>query len=305
MSEKTLILGADGFIGRNFLRYFEERGWPVEGIGRSAGDLSDWNIVEGVFRKAAKADRIVHAVTRQRTGQVQYGIQGSLLAVNARIHLNVLEAWRLHQPQARLISLGSSCAYPENDHPIPEEAFQTGPLHPSVKGYGLAKQMLAIGSDAYASEYGLRYLHCILATVYGPHDHKLPDRSHFMTAMIDRAVAEKAAGKREFTVWGGPGTIRDLLYVDDQIAAILAADGVFTNRILNCSSNQPVAIGGAAEQIIAALEWDAVVDYPPQSFQGASRKTIDSSRFLEATGWRPEIDMRSGVRRVLKTDYGI
>ena len=305
MAEKTLILGADGFLGRNFVRYFEERGWSTERIGRAAGDLSDWSLVETLFRGMAKVDRIIHAVTQQRTGQVQYGIQGSLLAVNARVHLNVLEAWRLYQPQARLISLGSSCAYPESEQAIPEEAFQTGPLHPSVKGYGLAKQLLAIGSDAYAAEYGLRYLHCILATVYGPHDHKQPDRTHFMTAMIDRAVAEKAAGNRQFTVWGGPDTVRDLLYVDDQISAILAADKAFSNQMLNCSSNQPVTIGGAAEAIIAALDWDATVTYPPQSFRGASRKTLDSGRFLEATDWRPEIDMWTGIRRVLQTDYGM
>src|SRR2546430_14991078 len=88
--------------------------------------------------------------TKQRTGQVQFGIQGDLLAVNARIHLNVLEAWRQFQPRAKLISTGSSCVYPELDHPIGEAAFQSGPMHASVRGYGLAKQMLAVGSEAYA-----------------------------------------------------------------------------------------------------------------------------------------------------------
>ena len=56
---------------------------------------------------------------------------------------------------------------------------------------------------------------------------KEADRSHFMTAMIDRAVTEKRAGKEELTVWGAPDTVRDLLYVDDQIAAVLAAERQF------------------------------------------------------------------------------
>lgn len=303
-AEPTLILGADGFLGANFRRYFEERGWPVIPVGRAAGDLSDWSVVERIFRSAPPVGRILHLVTRQRTGQIQYGMQGSLLAVNARIHLNILEGWRLFQPQAKLVSTGSSCAYPESDDPIPEAAFQTGPLHPSVRGYGLAKQVLAVGSDTYAAEFGLSYLHCILATVYGPHDHKEPDRSHFMTGMIDRAVAEKRAGVQEFTVWGDPGTVRDLLYVDDQIAAVLAAERQFSNTMINATANQPVSIGQAAEAIVAALDWPAKIVYPDGTFRGTARKTLDSSRFLAATRWRPQVDLRTGISRVLASDYG-
>jgi GDP-L-fucose synthase len=304
-ADTTLILGADGFLGRNFCRYFQERGWPVIAVGRAAGDFVHWPVVEEAFRAAPPVGRVLHLVTRQRTGQVQYGMQGTLLAVNAHIHLNILEAWRQYQPQARLVSLGSSCAYPEDDRPISETAFQTGPLHPSVRGYGLAKHLLAVGSDTFAAEFGLSYLHCILATVYGPNDHKASDRSHFMTAMIDRAVSEKRAGKTEFTVWGAADTVRDLLYVDDQIEAVLAAEGRFSNQMINVTSNQPVSIGQAAEAILEALDWPVNIVYPPGTFRGTARKTLDSSRFLGATDWHPRVDLRSGVRRVLASDYGM
>lgn len=302
--DPTLILGSDGFLGRNVHRYFDERGWSVVAAGRSAGDFQRPSVVEDIFRASPPVGRIFHLVTRQRTGQGQYGMQGTLLSVNARIHLNILDAWRQFQPQAKLISLGSSCAYPESEDPIAENAFQTGPLHPSVKGYGLAKQVLAVGSDVFAAEFGLSYLHCILATVYGPHDHKEQDRTHFMTAMIDRAVREKRAGNTTFTVWGDPETVRDLLYVDDQIEAVLAADDAFSNTLVNCSSNQPVTIGKAAEAILAAMNWDAEIVFPQGTFRGAARKTIDSSRFLETTRWSPKIDLKTGIRKVLSSDYG-
>ncbi|WP_420407926.1 NAD-dependent epimerase/dehydratase family protein [Hoeflea sp.] len=301
--ETTIILGADGFLGRNFVRYFRERGWNYHAIGHDAGDLSESDNVNAAFRAAPAAGRILHLVTRQRTGPVQYGIQGELLAVNARIHLNVLEAWRQHQPQAKLISTGSSCAYSEYDRPILESDFQDGPMHESVRGYGLAKQMLAVGSDAYAHQYGLKYLHLFLATVYGPEDHKAPDRTHFMTGMIDRAVKEKRDGKTEFTVWGDPGTVRDLLYVDDQMEAILAADAAFENERLNCSSNAPVTIDACAHAIRDALNWEAEIVYPAGTFKGTGYKTLDASRFLEMTGWKPGVDLREGVGRVLDAEY--
>ena len=298
----TLVLGADGFLGRNALRRLREAGRPCLGVGRDAGDFTDPAVVDRALRQASAATRILHLVTRQRTGQVQYGIQGELLATNARIHLNVLDAWRARQPQAKLISTGSSCVYPESDRPIGEGAFQSGQMHESVRGYGLAKQILAVGSETYGAQYGLRWLHLVLATVYGPHDHRAPERTHFMAGMIERAVAERRAGAETFSVWGDPGTIRDLLYVDDQLDAIFAADAAFEDRILNCSSNAPITIDGAARAIVDALGWHAAIVYPPGTFKGAAYKTIDAGEFLTRTGWSPRVGLVEGVRRTLAMD---
>lgn len=299
----AIVLGADGFLGRHMVRVLSGRGLDVFPVGRAAGDLSDAATVERLFAEAPKADRIFHLVTRQRTGKIQYSIQGELLAINARIHLNVLAAWRRHQPQAKLVSTGSSCVYPEKDTPIPEADFQSGPMHESVRGYGLAKQVLAVGSETYASQYGLEYLHCILATVYGPFDHKAPDRTHFMAGMIDRAVREKAEGRGEFTVWGEPETVRDLLYVDDQLDAILAADAAFANTRLNVSNNAPVTIDQCARAIREALDWDAEILYPSGTFRGTSYKTLDASQFLDRTGWTHRVSLPNGVQSILAAEY--
>jgi GDP-L-fucose synthase len=302
LPEPIIVLGANGFLGRNVTRYLRERGWPVVPIGREAGDLAEDGVADRLLGEAPPATRIFHLVTRQRTGPVQYQLQGELLAINSRIHMNVLEAWRCRQPQAVLISTGSSCAYPESDQPLAESMFQAGPLHPSVIGYGLAKQLLAVGCATYAQQYGLRYLHCILATVYGPGDHRQPDRMHFLTALLNRAVIEKHAGNSTLTVWGDPTTVREVLYVDDQIEAILAAEQAFVDRIVNCAANAPVTIDEVARAITGALDWKADLYYPPDSFRGASFKVLDSSMFLQATGWRPRVDLDTGLRRTLVAD---
>ena len=201
----TIVLGADGFLGRNLVAHWRARGWPVHPVGRAAGDFTDAAVVDLAFRDAPKAGRILHAITKQRTGAIQYEIQGELLRDNARIHLNVLDAWRAHQPQAKLISLGSSCVYPESPQPLPEDAFRSGAPHPSVRGYATAKEILAIGCETFGAQYGLQWLHCILATVYGPHAHTEAHRSHFMAALIARAAAGKARGDADVRGLGQPG----------------------------------------------------------------------------------------------------
>jgi nucleoside-diphosphate-sugar epimerase len=298
----TIILGADGFLGRNLVEHWQARGWPVHAVGRAAGDFTDAAVVQRALREAPRAGRIFHAITRQRTGNIQYRMQGELLADNARIHLNVLDAWRQHQPQAKLVSLGSSCTYAEADHPTPEDEFGIGRPHPSVRGYALAMEMLAIGSEVYGQQYGLHWLHCVLATVYGPHAHTEEHRAHFMAAMIDRARRTQATGAMEFEVWGNPRTVRDLLHVQDQIDAIIAADAAFTDRVINVTANAPVEIGECARAILAALEWPARIVHPENSFQGAGYKSLDSALFLNATGWRPKLDLRAGVAQVLAAD---
>jgi GDP-L-fucose synthase len=299
----SIVLGADGFIGAHLVRRCRAAGWPVHAIGRAAGDFTDPAVVEAALSSAPKAERILHAITKQRTGAVQYGIQGELLRENAQIHLNVLEAWRRHQPQAKLISLGSSCTYAEAAHPTPEEEFGTGVPHPSVRGYALAKQLLATGSVTYGQQYGLRWLHVVMATVYGPGAHHEDGRAHFMAAMIARAVRTMRGGATEFEVWGNPGTVRDLLHVDDQIDALLAADAAFTDCILNITPNAPVTIGGCARAILAALGWEARITHPPGSFQGAGYKSLDSTRFLEGTGWRPRLTLEEGIAQVVQADF--
>ncbi|MBV9078165.1 MAG: NAD-dependent epimerase/dehydratase family protein, partial [Methylobacteriaceae bacterium] len=284
----VVVLGADGFLGRALIRRLTADGLRVTGIGRQAGDLSDWPTVERVFGGLDPAHRIFHVVTRQRTGAVQYDIQGELLAINSRIHLNVLEGWRRFRPEAKLVSTGSSCTYPESPKPLTEDMFGLGPTHPSVRGYALAKQALAVGSGEYVRQYGLAgYLHCVLATMYGPHDHKAPDRSHFVGALLERAAREKTAGADHFEVWGDPATVREILYVDDQVDAILAADRHFENEILNCAANSPVTVGEVAEAVLRSLRWTVPTRSPAGSFQGAAFKLLDSGRFLERTGWRP------------------
>src|ERR1700761_2253270 len=170
-SEINIIIGGDGFVGQNLRRYFEQRKIPFTAIMRADGDLRDRATVMGLFEKLPKAGRIFHLVTFQRTGEIQYKIPAALYDTNLRIHTNVVEAWAMHQPQAKLISTGSSCTYPERDAPMDESLFGMGPLHESVRAYGLAKMALARGSEVYGAQYGLNWLPFVLAPLAGPQHH--------------------------------------------------------------------------------------------------------------------------------------
>ena len=54
---------------------------------------------------------------------------------------------------------------------------------------------------------------------------------------------------------------------------------------------------------LAALDWSVPLVSPPGSFQGAAYKMLDSTRFLDRTGWRPRIDLEAGLRRLVAAEY--
>lgn len=297
----SIITGADGFIGKHLVAYFKQRDWPVLPLGRAAADLTERAQVLNLFKDLPQAGRLFHLATFQRTGNIQYAIPADLLTINTRIHLNVLEAWAEHQREAKLVAASSSCAYPVMLDPIPETAFQSGSLHEAVRGYGLAKQVLVRGAETYATQYKLKSLCCVFATVYGPQDYVAAERSHFVGGMMARALADHAAGKKEMLVYGTPQTQREVLYVTDQIAAMLAADAAFDQGIVNCAANQPITLLEMAQAMQTVIGWDAPIVFPPSTATGPDRKQLDSGLFLEKTGWRPRVALLDGLMQ-LKQD---
>ena len=294
---KSLIIGADGFLGKNMCHYFDGHGFPYIPIGKQEGDLRDRDNCIRIFSTLPTVERIFHLVTFQRTGNIQFEIPADLYQNNVRIHSNIVECWAKFQPQALFISTGSSCTYPDSDVALDESLFGLGPLHESVRYYALAKQFLVELSNAYAKQYGLKHLHCILSTLYGPHDHVESDRCHFINGMVIRALQEKQESKTAFTVFGSPDITRECLFVVDQIEAILLASLYFHNRVINCSANEKtvVTLQKVAETILKLLDWNATIQYPAQSFQGSKKKILDSSVFLQKTGWLPKTPLIEGL----------
>ena len=181
-----------------------------------------------------------------------------------------------------------------------ESLFGIGQLHDSVRAYGVAKMALARGSGGLWHAIRPEMAALRAGNIEWAWRSSGAGPVALLGGMAVRAVQEQRAGKAEFTVWGSPETVREALYVDDQIEAILAADARFENMVLNCAANQPVTIGQSAGAIVKALGWNAKIVYPGGTFDGVSRKLLDSSKFLGATGWKPRIGLEEGLRLLVE-----
>ncbi len=122
-----IVIGADGFLGRNPCRGSGPRAARSSRSAARRATCPTGPMSSGRCATPPRAGRIFHVVTRQRTGAIQYDIQGELLAINThpperpRGVAPVPAAGQARLPRAR------PCTYPESAEPLPERAFGQGP----------------------------------------------------------------------------------------------------------------------------------------------------------------------------------
>jgi CDP-paratose 2-epimerase len=151
----------------------------------------------------------------------------------------------------------------------------------------------------YAKSYGLPSVVFRMSCIYGRHQHGNEDQgwvAHFLLRALDGAP---------ITLYGDGAQVRDVLFADDLVDAMLCARdhvGKLAGRAFN--------MGGGPDSTTSLLELvDLIGDLHgerPQLLhaeerQGDQRYYVSDSRaFREATGWRPEVGVGEGVEELYR-----
>jgi CDP-paratose 2-epimerase len=146
----------------------------------------------------------------------------------------------------------------------------------------------------YAHSYGLPTCVFRMSCIYGPHQQGTEDQgwvAHFML---------KALRREPITVFGDGRQVRDLLYVDDLVDALLAAsanEAALSGRAFN--------IGGGTENAASVIEViemiaELVGERPKlewEDWRVADQRyyVSDASGFAKLTGWKPRVAVADGL----------
>src|SRR4249920_1624978 len=106
---KVLVTGATGYLGRNLVPALKSIGHQVIGLGSKECNLLQ---PESLHRFREPYDQIWHLAAWTQAGDFCLHHPGEQWVINQRINTNVLSWWQRQQPQAKLIAMGTSCAYP-------------------------------------------------------------------------------------------------------------------------------------------------------------------------------------------------
>jgi CDP-paratose 2-epimerase len=325
------VTGGAGFIGTNLCDRLLSRGQEVtvlDDLSRSgAADNLNWLQSRHHTRlRAVVADVRDEAAVRESlegVGNVfhfaaQVAVTTSLerpaedFGVNLGGTLNVLERIRERPSPPTILFTSTNKVYGDlADLALTAESGRYEPVEQQVKARGVSEQRsLACvspygcskgGADQYVLDYarsfGVRAVVFRMSCIYGPHQHGNEDQG-WVAHFIKRALA-----RSPITLYGDGRQVRDLLFVDDLVDAMLVAvDG------LGHLSGSAFNMGGGPANAVSLLDVLEIIGEFIGAQPDVRRATwrlgdqrwyvSDTSAFRQRTGWAPSVDVASGVRQL-------
>lgn len=328
---RFLITGGAGFIGSNTSRQLLERGHQVvifDNLSRPGseknvdwlkgtapyltmvkGDVRDRGAIEDVLKAHAPFDVVLHlaAQVAVTTSVLDPGLD---FDVNALGTFNVLEAVRHSAHSPILLYASTNKVYGGLDEFEVEESEtryryadaprgvpETAPLD-FHSPYGCSKGAADQYVRDYHRIYGLPTIVFRNSCIYGPRQFGVEDQGWLAWFVI------AAARQQGITIFGDGKQVRDVLYIDDLVEAMLAAvehQDTTQGRIYNIGGGPELSLSVWSEfgPLLESLEGRSIAvefqDWRP----GDQRVYIsDISKAKRDFGWEPSTSVEAGVRRL-------
>ena len=284
-------------VGSALVRRLEAEGFTnVLKRDRSQLDLTDESAVPKFFANETP-DLVVVAAAKVGGIKANNEYPVEFLLENLRIQNNIIHS--AYQTGVRkLLFLGSSCIYPKfAAQPISECALLSGLLEPTNEAYAIAKIAGIKLCQAYAREYGAKFISVMPTNLYGPNDNFDLETSHVLAALVRKAHEAKAQNEKQLIVWGTGKPRREFLHVDDLAAAcLLLLEKYDSPEIINIGCGEDVTICELAELVCEVVGFDGELVWDKTKPDGTPRKLLDVTK-IRALGWQPSISLRKGIAK--------
>lgn len=293
---KIYIAGHRGLVGSAIWRELERQNFTGL-IGRAHHELElcDAAAVQK-FLTETRPEYLILAAARVGGIHANSTRPGEFLYENLQIQNNLIHgAWQAGVK--KLLFLGSSCIYPRlAQQPMAEDSLLSGPLEPTNQWYAIAKIAGVKLCQAYRRQYGCDFISVMPTNMYGPNDNYDLQGAHVLPAMIRKFHEAKISGDSSVTCWGTGQPMREFLYADDLArACVFLLQNYSDEQLINVGFGSDVTIRELAELVKRIVGFSGEIVWDSTKPDGAPRKLMDSSR-LFALGWRPQVNLETGVR---------
>ena len=295
---RIYVAGHRGLVGSALWRELQRAGFPHL-IGRSHAELDLLDaLAVRQFYAAEKPEYVVIAAARVGGILANDTRPAEFLHDNLQIQNHLIHgAWQAGVK--KLLFLGSSCIYPRlAPQPMPEDSLLTGPLEPTNQWYAIAKIAGIKLCQAYRRQYGCNFISAMPTNMYGLNDNFDLRGSHVLPALVRKFHEAKATGAASVTCWGSGRPMREFLYADDLARACLFLLNSYEDaQLINIGYGTDITIRELAETVRRIVGFSGETVWDTTKPDGTPRKLLDSSR-LFALGWRPQVDLETGIRLV-------
>lgn len=274
----VFVTGGHGFLGSALCPVLEGQG---HNLTRPTSRECDLTVAGALARyDDVKYDLVYHLAAWTQAGDFCLRHPGEQWIVNQKLNTHVLDWWATRQPQAKLVFMGTSCAYAPGANLV-ESNYMTDEPIDSLYTYAMTKRMLLQGARALHKQYGLRWLCAVPSTLYGPGYHTSDGRQmHFIFDLIRKIIRGKEFDD-PVVLWGDGHQQREIVFVDDFVPLLLALVERGENDLFNIGAGEEHSIRTFAAHICELVGFPADrIDYDRSRYVGAMSKclNIDKSR---------------------------
>lgn len=311
---KILLLGAAGFIGTNLtIELAKKTEDEITLVDRSKAffkpivsmDLKNVHILEADltvdmdFDSILKDQEVVYHLVSTTVPTTSNQRISQELVSNVIFSANLFEACiRCDVKKVVFVSSGGTVYGKEVDCPLKEKTA-TNP----ISSYGVQKITIEKLLYLYRYMYGLDYRIIRLANPYGPYQ-----RPNGVLGAVT-TFTYKALKGDEITVYGDGSVVRDFIYIDDAIRAIMKiVNGEDKHRTFNLGCGYGTSIKQVLETIEKALGIKLNVSYLEGRKVDVPVNYLDISRYEKYYGALNPISLEDGIRKTadfMKKEYGI
>jgi UDP-glucose 4-epimerase len=219
---------------------------------------------------------------------IEYNIEGTAI---------LMEACKKYNPKAKVIKTGTRGQYgPAIKLPVSEDA----PMNP--KGiYEISNLTAEKIIQVYHDIHGIKTVLLRLTNIYGPRSQMKHSRFGVVNWFIRQAIDSET-----IKVFGDGKILRDFLYVDDCIEAILmvALHNKAVGEIFNVGIDKPTTFLELVKSIVKIAgsgKWEFAEFSPERKAQEPGDFYSDITKIKEKVGWKPKVSLEEGLSKTI--DY--
>lgn len=301
-----LLLGAAGFIGTNLaLSFLEKEDVQLTLVDRHTEyflpilreNVNRVKIVESSMDENTDFDTLLygqdlvfHLMSTTMPSITNQKIPEELTA-NVVVTAKMLDACvRRRVKKVVFLSSGGTVYGQVSQCPIKEDA----PTNP-ISSYGVQKITIEKLLYLYGYLHGLDYRIVRLANPYGPYQ-----RPNGMLGAIT-TFTYKALRNEEISVFGDGSVVRDFIYIDDAIRAILnIALGESEYKTFNVGSGTGTSISQVLHTIQRVLDVPLRLQYLPGRKADVPVNYLDIDRYEQNYGELNPISLEEGIKRTVE-----
>ena len=307
---KVLVAGGTGFVGVNLMQKLLTLGAKVRAtIHKKDPILLDERIeyvscdltrMEDCKRIVAGMDYIFMCAANTSGAAVMQKTPLVHVTPNILMNSQMLEAAYFAKVK-KFVWLSSNAAYPPSgDRPVKEEELLSGDPYETYFGVAWMKRYTEILCRMYSEKLKSPMTTVVLrpSNIYGPYDDFNFETSHVMAALI-RKVVER---HNPLEVWGTGDDIRDWIYVDDMIdAIILATEKINTYNPINIGLGKGYSIKQALQIMLEVDGYtDAEVIFNPSKPSMIPIRLIDTNKAEMVLGFKAKTGLREGIAKTIE-----